>query len=112
MVFVLSLQLAEVQLQNPADSELPSWMRPPKDSPGEGAELAEPVEESEKISAAEKSLLQKVIRKGLVDSHHDLEIQRKDPTSPLYSVKSFAALNLLVLFILQLLVHILFILFL
>lgn len=90
----MARKLAEVQLQNPADSELPSWMRPPKDSPGEGAELAEPVEESEKISAAEKSLLQKVIRKGLVDSHHDLEIQRKDPTSPLYSVKSFAALNL------------------
>jgi ATP-dependent RNA helicase DDX19/DBP5 len=71
-------------------------MRPPKDSPAEGAsaDLGEQVEESEKISAAEKSLLQKVIRKGLVDSHHDLEVQRKDPTSPLYSVKSFAALNL------------------
>ena len=84
-----------MQLQNPVDSELPSWMRPPKDSPAEGAsaDLGEQVEESEKISA-EKSLLQKVIRKGLVDSHHDLEVQRKDPTSPLYSVKSFAALNL------------------
>ena len=86
---------AEAEL-NQVDSELPSWMRPPKDSPAEGAsaDLGEPVEESEKISAAEKSLLQKVIRKGLVDSHHDLEVQRKDPISPLYSVKSFAALNL------------------
>lgn len=61
-------------------------------SSGEG--LGENVEDSEKISAAEKSLLQKVIRKGLVENHHDLEIQRKDPNSPLYSVKTFEALNL------------------
>ena len=45
-------------------------------------------------SAAEKSLLQKVIRRGLVENKNDLEIQRKDPKSPLYSVKSFEALNL------------------
>ena len=87
------MQLAEVQLQNPVDeSEVPAWMRLPKDNAG-GAE-EEKVEDSEKISAAEKSLLQKVIRKGLVDNHHDLEVQRKDPNSPLYSVKSFQALNL------------------
>ena len=87
------MQLAEVQLQNPVDeSEVPAWMRLPKDNAG-GAE-EEKVEDSEKISAAEKSLLQKVIRKGLVDSQHDLEVQRKDPKSPLYSVKSFQALNL------------------
>ena len=54
----------------------------------------EKVEESEKITLAEKSLLQKVIRKGLVENKNDLEIQRKDPNSPLYSVKSFDALNL------------------
>ena len=46
------------------------------------------------IAAAERSLLQKVIRKGLVENKNDLEIQRKDPKSPLYSVKSFEALNL------------------
>ena len=45
-------------------------------------------------SEAERSLLQKVIRKGLVENKNDLEIQRKDPKSPLYSVKSFEALNL------------------
>jgi ATP-dependent RNA helicase DDX19/DBP5 len=45
-------------------------------------------------SVAERSLLQKVIRKGLVENKNDLEIQRKDPKSPLYSVKSFEALNL------------------
>ena len=46
------------------------------------------------MEPAEKSLLQKVIRKGLVENKNDLEIQRKDPKSPLYSVKSFEALNL------------------
>ncbi len=67
-------------------------MVPSSQAPEEG--LVEKVEDTEKISAAEKSLLQKVIRKGLVENHHDLEIQRKDPNSPLYSVKTFEALNL------------------
>ena len=48
----------------------------------------------EPIPPAERSLLQKIIRKGLVETTKDLEIQRKDPTSPLYSVKSFEALHL------------------
>lgn len=59
-----------------------------------GGGLDENVEASEKITVAEKSLLQKVIRKGLVENKNDLEIQRKDPNSPLYSVKTFSALNL------------------
>lgn len=50
----------------------------------------------EQISLAEKSLLQKIIRKGLVETTKDVEIQRKDPNSPLYSIKSFDALHLLV----------------
>lgn len=45
-------------------------------------------------NVAETSLLQKIIRKGLVDSKRDIEVQRKDPNSPLYSVKSFDALHL------------------
>lgn len=45
-------------------------------------------------SAADSSLLMKIIRKGLVESKQDLDIQRKDPKSPLYSVKSFEALKL------------------
>ncbi|XP_066597660.1 DEAD-box helicase Dbp80 [Prorops nasuta] len=49
---------------------------------------------SEEISPAEKSLLQKIIRKGLVETTRDLEIQRRDPTSPLHSIKSFEALHL------------------
>lgn len=52
----------------------------------------------EDISAAEKSLLQKVIRKGLVESTHSVEVQRKDPNSPLFSVKNFEALDLYVLY--------------
>lgn len=64
--------------------------KPPSSREG----LTEQVEENEKLSIAEKSLLQKVIRKGLVENHHDLEVQRKNPNSPLYSVKTFEALNL------------------
>ena len=57
-------------------------LRKPMDTPEEG------------ITVAERSLLQKVIRKSLVENKNDLEIQRKDPNCPLYSVKSFEALNL------------------
>lgn len=46
------------------------------------------------LSAAEKSLLQKQIRDQLVTVNQKLEIQQKDPSSPLYSVKSFDELNL------------------
>jgi ATP-dependent RNA helicase DDX19/DBP5 len=46
------------------------------------------------ISPAERSLLQKIIRKGLVENKNDIEVQRRDPTSPLFSVKSFEALHL------------------
>jgi len=48
----------------------------------------------EQISPAEKSLLQKIIRKRLVETTKAIEIQRKDPNSPLYSVKTFDALHL------------------
>ncbi|XP_055371047.1 DEAD-box helicase Dbp80-like isoform X1 [Condylostylus longicornis] len=52
-------------------------------------------EEAQDIATpAETSLLMKIIRKGVVETKLDLEIQRKDPTSPLYSVKSFEALHL------------------
>lgn len=51
-------------------------------------------EAPEQFTPAEASLLAKIIRKGLVNSKNDIEVQRKDPKSPLYSVKSFDALNL------------------
>ena len=60
-----------------------------------GRGLRKPLDAAEAgISVAERSLLQKVIRKSLVENKNDLEIQRKDPNCPLYSVKSFEALNL------------------
>ena len=61
---------------------------------GVGAGLRKPLDATEGITVAERSLLQKVIRKSLVENKNDLEIQRKDPNCPLYSVKSFEALNL------------------
>ena len=80
------MQLAEVQLQNPVDeSEVPAWMPLAENCAG-GAE-EEKVEDSDKISAAEISYLQKVIRRGLLDSHQDLKVQRKDPNSPLFCEK-------------------------
>ena len=43
---------------------------------------------------AEASLLTKVLRTKLVENTHDVEVQRKDPNSPLYSVKTFEELPL------------------
>ena len=63
-------------------------------SPASSSETKEVGNPGDILAAAERSLLQKVIRKGLVENKNDLEIQRKDPKSPLYSVKSFEALNL------------------
>lgn len=46
------------------------------------------------ISIQEKSLLQKIVRTKLINNKHDIEILRRDPSSPLHSVKSFEALHL------------------
>ena len=43
---------------------------------------------------AESSVLNHVLRSKLVNSKHNVEIQRSDPNSPLYSVKSFEELRL------------------
>lgn len=51
-------------------------------------------EEDRELSAAEKSLLQKIVRTGLITSKHDIEVQRRNPKSPLFSVKSFELLKL------------------
>ncbi|KAG8223074.1 hypothetical protein J437_LFUL002022 [Ladona fulva] len=48
----------------------------------------------EEIPPAERSLLQKIIRKGLVVNKNNVKVQCKDPNFPLYSVKSFEALDL------------------
>lgn len=46
------------------------------------------------ISTAEASLLKKIFHDKLVENTNDVEVQQKDPNSPLYSVKSFEELNL------------------
>ena len=47
-----------------------------------------------KISSAQRSLLLKIISKGLLDTKAQVEVKQKDPTSPLYSAKSFEDLKL------------------
>lgn len=42
----------------------------------------------------EESLLRKLIHSKLVSTQANLDVQQKDPNSPLYSVKTFEALNL------------------
>ncbi|XP_030320734.1 ATP-dependent RNA helicase DDX25 isoform X1 [Calypte anna] len=59
---------------------------------GEGDEEEE--EEEERVAAAEASLLNKLLRTALVESNHRVEILQQDPTSPLFSVKSFEELPL------------------
>jgi len=51
-------------------------------------------DEEKPLTVAERSLLQKVLHRGLVENKYDIEIERRNPKSPLYSVKSFEALNL------------------
>lgn len=75
-------QIASVEISNDDDNQRKTGI-------GEDDEDA-----PEQFSPAEASLLAKVIRKGLVESKNDIEVQRKDPKSPLYSVKTFEALNL------------------
>ncbi|XP_074704905.1 ATP-dependent RNA helicase DDX25-like isoform X2 [Strix aluco] len=58
-----------------------------EDEEGEG-------EEEERVDLAEVSLLNKLIRTSLVESSHSVEILQQDPSSPLFSVKSFEELPL------------------
>ena len=43
---------------------------------------------------AENSFFTKVLRTQLVESKTEVEVQQRDPNSPLYSVKTFEELNL------------------
>lgn len=62
--------------------------------PEEPTRWKEENNEEEELSAAESSLLNKILRSRLVMSTHDIEVQRRDPNSPLHSVKSFEELRL------------------
>lgn len=46
------------------------------------------------MDSAETSLLNKLIRTSLVESSHRVEILQQDPSSPLFSVKTFEELPL------------------
>ncbi|KAK6176510.1 hypothetical protein SNE40_014779 [Patella caerulea] len=62
----------------------------PATSTGEGDQG----DEDKAISKEDESILRKILRSKLVTTKADLEVLRKDPNSPLFSVKSFEALNL------------------
>ena len=51
-------------------------------------------EDDKPMSEAEASLLTKILRTKLIPIQHDVEVMRSDPTSPLYSAKSFEELHL------------------
>lgn len=49
---------------------------------------------AERVDLAEQSLLNKLIRRSLVKNRNQVEVQQRDPTSPLFSVKTFEELRL------------------
>ena len=52
------------------------------------------VQDDKPIDAAEASLMTKVLRENILDVKANVEVQQKDPNSPLYSAKTFEELNL------------------
>ncbi|XP_068589098.1 ATP-dependent RNA helicase DDX19A isoform X2 [Cebidichthys violaceus] len=48
----------------------------------------------DQVDLAEQSLLNKLIRRSLVRNRNQVEVLQQDPTSPLYSVKTFEELRL------------------
>ncbi|KAM3618070.1 uncharacterized protein V6R79_014861 [Siganus canaliculatus] len=50
--------------------------------------------DGDKVDLAEQSLLNKLIRHSLVRNRNQVEVLQRDPTSPLYSVKTFEELRL------------------
>ena len=50
--------------------------------------------EEKSMTVAERSPLDKGLHRGLVDNKHGLEIESRNPKSPLFSAQSFEALNL------------------
>ncbi|XP_060643264.2 ATP-dependent RNA helicase DDX25 [Anolis sagrei] len=51
-------------------------------------------EDDDRVTLDEASLLNKLIRKSLVESSHNVEVLQRDPRSPLFSVKTFEELHL------------------
>lgn len=61
---------------------------------GGGDAVPEDGDNSEKVTAADTSLFNHLLRSKLVDSKNAVEVQRNNPNSPLYSVRSFEELHL------------------
>uniref|UniRef100_A0ABM5EPC1 RNA helicase n=1 Tax=Pogona vitticeps TaxID=103695 RepID=A0ABM5EPC1_9SAUR len=57
-------------------------------------EARDETEDEDKVPLAEISLLNKLIRKSLVESYHHVEVLQRDPNSPLFSVRTFEELHL------------------
>lgn len=60
----------------------------------ERAESVDWITDEERGNLAEQSLLNKLIRRYLVRNRNQVEVLQADPTSPLYSVKTFEELRL------------------
>lgn len=56
--------------------------------------ITAPVPDDKEISPEERSLMKKMIRDHLANVKGDVNVQQKDPNSPLFSVKSFEELRL------------------
>lgn len=80
--------------EQPVTTTTTTGSTPAEPAASENGETASSTDEPEAFNPADASLLMKIIRKGLVESKQDLEVQRKNPMSPLYSVKTFEALHL------------------
>ncbi|TWW57191.1 ATP-dependent RNA helicase DDX19A [Takifugu flavidus] len=52
------------------------------------------LQQGDRVDLAQQSLLNKLIRHSLVLNRNRVEVQQRDPNSPLYSVKSFEELRL------------------
>ncbi|XP_076597254.1 ATP-dependent RNA helicase DDX19A [Chaetodon auriga] len=52
------------------------------------------IRDEDKVDLAEQSLLNKLIRRSLVRNRNQVEVLQRDPSSPLYSVKTFEELRL------------------
>ncbi|XP_022197640.1 DEAD-box helicase Dbp80 [Nilaparvata lugens] len=81
-----------ITLSNQSRESVSVGLKNGASSMGGGGDTEE--EDKKPLSKAEQSLLQKVVRRGLIVNKNDIEVQRKDPNSPLFSVKTFEALHL------------------
>lgn len=105
-VLLLVVKMAELDWADEADAQAQSLpqkvdqlsLQTSGQQPHSSAAATEPQKENapdEPVSKADASLLTKILRSKLVDTGKtDIEVQRADPKSPLYSVKSFEDLRL------------------